>query len=145
MKTHPISDRFGRVALAIGGIASFAGCLPYHGCAHLGMIGLGSSPSLLRQLIILAALVIVVYLVLQSTRPSKTSPPPDWQVKESVREQLAQPGQPGATARPDSGETTPSESPGGRTENPLDVIRMRYARGEIDRETFETMKRDLGY
>ncbi len=130
MKTRPISARSGRVAVVIGGIASFAGCLPYHGCTHLGMIGPGSSPSLLRQLIILTALVIVVYLVLQSTRPSKTSSPPDWQVKESIREQLAQPG---------------SESPGGRPENPLDVIRMRYARGEIDRETFETMKRDLGY
>ncbi len=130
MKTRPISNRSGRIALAVAGIASFAGCLPYHGCAHLGMIGLGSSPSMLRQLVILAALVIVIYLVLQSTRPSKTSPPPDWQVKESIREQLAQPG---------------SESPGGRPDNPLDVIRMRYARGEIDRETFETMKRDLGY
>ncbi len=144
MKTRPRSARSGKVAMAIGGIASFAGCLPYNGCAHLGMMGLGASPSLLRQLVILAALVIVVYLVLQSTRPSRTSPPPDWQVKETVREQLAQPGQPGATARNGSGETT-SESPGGRPENPLDVIRMRYARGEIDRETFETMKRDLGY
>lgn len=145
MNALPISRRSGRVALAIFGIASFAGCLPYHGCAHLGMIGLGSSPSLLRQMVILAALVIVVYLVLQSTRPSKAPPPPDWQVKESIREQLAQPGQPGAAAGNDSGEILPTESPGGRLENPLDVIRMRYARGEIDRETFETMKRDLGY
>ena len=28
-------------------------------------------------------------------------------------------------------------------ESPLDILKKRYARGEIDRETFERMKRDL--
>lgn len=34
------------------------------------------------------------------------------------------------------GETSPPESP-------LDILKKRYARGVIDRETFEKMKRDI--
>lgn len=34
---------------------------------------------------------------------------------------------------------------GGATygESPLDILKKRYARGEIDRETFERMKKDI--
>lgn len=31
----------------------------------------------------------------------------------------------------------------GTEENALDVLKRRYARGEIDKETFDAMKRDL--
>jgi len=30
------------------------------------------------------------------------------------------------------------------TESALEILKKRYARGEIDRETFERMKRDIG-
>jgi putative membrane protein len=40
-----------------------------------------------------------------------------------------------AEHRPDVGE--------GGDEDPLNILRKRYARGEIDRETFERMKREL--
>ncbi len=29
-------------------------------------------------------------------------------------------------------------------ENPLEILKLRYARGEITREVFEEMKRELG-
>ncbi|OGA29672.1 MAG: electron transporter RnfE [Betaproteobacteria bacterium RIFCSPLOWO2_02_FULL_65_24] len=40
-----------------------------------------------------------------------------------------------------------ARSSGGRepvAETPLDILKKRYARGEIDREEFEQKKRDLG-
>lgn len=41
----------------------------------------------------------------------------------------------------------PPGGPGmtGPEETPLDILKKRYARGEITREQFELMKRDLGY
>jgi len=33
---------------------------------------------------------------------------------------------------------------GARSDSALDILRQRYARGEINREEFETRKRDLG-
>ena len=41
------------------------------------------------------------------------------------------------TARDGQGKASPAESP-------LDILKTRYAKGEIDKETFETMKRDIG-
>lgn len=35
-------------------------------------------------------------------------------------------------------------SPGRGPESPLDILKKRYARGEIDRETYERMKREIG-
>jgi len=34
-------------------------------------------------------------------------------------------------------------APGSGSESPLDILKKRYARGEIDREAFERMKREL--
>ena len=42
----------------------------------------------------------------------------------------------GLTARDGQEKTLPAESP-------LDILKTRYAKGEIDKETFETMKRDI--
>lgn len=42
----------------------------------------------------------------------------------------------GLTARDGQEKTSPAESP-------LDILKTRYAKGEIDKETFETMKRDI--
>lgn len=42
----------------------------------------------------------------------------------------------GLTARDGQEKTLPAESP-------LDILKARYAKGEIDKETFETMKRDI--
>jgi putative membrane protein len=33
--------------------------------------------------------------------------------------------------------------PSGRRDTPVDILRKRYAAGEIDRQQFETMKKDL--
>ena len=41
------------------------------------------------------------------------------------------------TERNGQGKTSPAESP-------LTILKTRYAKGEIDKETFETMKRDIG-
>lgn len=30
-------------------------------------------------------------------------------------------------------------------ETPLDILKQRYARGEIDRDSYERMKKDIGY
>jgi putative membrane protein len=40
------------------------------------------------------------------------------------------------TAHGGQGKVLPAESP-------LDILKTRYAKGEIDKETFETMKRDI--
>lgn len=40
------------------------------------------------------------------------------------------------TERNGQGKTSPAESP-------LDILKKRYAKGEIDRETFEKMKQDI--
>ena len=37
----------------------------------------------------------------------------------------------------------PGDSPLGKTRTPLDIAEERYARGEISREEFERLKRDL--
>ncbi len=42
------------------------------------------------------------------------------------------------------GAVTTTLGPGGTGQTPLDILQMRYARGEITREQFEQMKRDLG-
>ena len=34
---------------------------------------------------------------------------------------------------------------GSNGETPLEILKKRYARGEISREEFERMKKDLGY
>lgn len=50
-------------------------------------------------------------------------------------------GRPPAAAPP-AGTNPPPAAPGLLT--PEEVIKMRYARGEITRDEFETMRRDLG-
>jgi putative membrane protein len=37
----------------------------------------------------------------------------------------------------------PREAVGPRGETPLDILKARYARGDIDREEYETRRRDL--
>jgi len=39
--------------------------------------------------------------------------------------------------------TQPSPTPEAPEETPQDILKRRYANGDIDRETFETMKRDI--
>ncbi|MBI4310822.1 MAG: SHOCT domain-containing protein [Chloroflexi bacterium] len=36
------------------------------------------------------------------------------------------------------------QQPAGQGQSPLDIAKARYARGEITREQFEQLKRDLG-
>lgn len=40
--------------------------------------------------------------------------------------------------------TRPGDSGKGRSDSALEILRQRYARGEIDQEEFEQKKRDLG-
>lgn len=42
------------------------------------------------------------------------------------------------------GPTASMLEPSGAAQTPLDIIKMRYAKGEIAKEQFEEMKRDLG-
>jgi len=44
-----------------------------------------------------------------------------------------QTGDKGATGQPDT-----------RLETPLEILKKRYARGEIDKEEYESIKNDLG-
>lgn len=37
----------------------------------------------------------------------------------------------------------PREGPASKGDTPMEILRRRYAAGEIDREQFEEMKRDL--
>lgn len=39
---------------------------------------------------------------------------------------------------------TPGAPSGGPAESPLDILKRRYANGEITREQFDSMKRDIG-
>lgn len=66
---------------------------------HCGMMG---PWSLLLWFVFLAAVALIIYLVVRSTRQ------------------------------------------GGMGESPLDILKKRYARGEISKEEFEQKKRDLG-
>ncbi len=50
---------------------------------------------------------------------------------------LARGGQAGIAAQPNAGRTAPGQTP-------LDVLKMRYAQGDISKEQFEQLKRDLG-
>ena len=66
--------------------------------------------------LVVAGVILIVWLVASPGR-SQRQPPPAW------------PTPPPAPARPD----------------PLDILRERFARGEISLEEFETAKRALGY
>lgn len=78
------------------------------------MGGYGMVGGGLLALLLLIALIVVVVLLVRSSRNS------------------------GGAA---SGSATPT--PGAQRETAIEVLEMRYARGEIDREEYEARRRDL--